>query len=96
MADVTVNARFKNRHDTSENWNTINPVLLEGEIGVETDTGFFKIGDGVNHWKVLKYYNSVTDYVIDTNTKEQFKFWIGTQDEYLAMEPIANMIYMVV
>lgn len=32
-----------------------NPVLLAGEIGLETDTGNFKIGDGTLAWNSLPY-----------------------------------------
>lgn len=31
------------------------PVLLKGEMGVETDTRKFKFGDGVSDWKTLEY-----------------------------------------
>ena len=44
------------RHDTSTNWTTYNPVLLEGEVGVETDTNKMKIGDGSTAWNSLPYY----------------------------------------
>lgn len=43
------------RRDTGANWNTFNPVLVEGEIGIETDTRRFKIGDGVTPWTGLVY-----------------------------------------
>jgi hypothetical protein len=32
-----------------------NPVLADGEIGVETDTGKTKIGDGTTAWNNLPY-----------------------------------------
>lgn len=32
-----------------------NPVLLNGEIVYESDTGRHKIGDGVNSWRLLPY-----------------------------------------
>ena len=32
-----------------------NPVLNEGEIGIETDTKKFKIGDGSTAWANLSY-----------------------------------------
>ena len=55
MANKTLNIRIQLRNDTAENWNTQNPVLLEGEMGVEIDTGKTKIGNGTDHWKALKY-----------------------------------------
>lgn len=54
----TVKAQLKCRHDTAANWTAKNPVLLDGELGVETDTTFFKIGDGATAWTSLKYVTS--------------------------------------
>jgi hypothetical protein len=36
-------------------WTTINPILAEGEMGIETDTEKFKIGNGVLNWNTLPY-----------------------------------------
>lgn len=47
--------RIQLRHDTATNWTTANPILAEGEAGVETDTNKFKIGDGVTNWNNLAY-----------------------------------------
>ena len=55
MAEKTLKTRLVLRHDTAENWNKENPVLREGEVGVETDTSKLKIGDGKSEWKTLKY-----------------------------------------
>lgn len=43
------------RHDTAANWTSVNPVLLEGEVGIETDTKKQKIGDGSTPWNNLAY-----------------------------------------
>jgi hypothetical protein len=34
---------------------SVNPILAQGEVGYETDTGKFKIGDGTNPWSTLPY-----------------------------------------
>jgi microcystin-dependent protein len=44
------------RKDTSANWGIVNPILLRGEPGFETDTGRLKIGDGTTAWNVLPYF----------------------------------------
>lgn len=49
---------IQNRRDTQSNWTAVNPVLAEGEFGVETDTNKFKIGDGVTVWESLAYQGS--------------------------------------
>ena len=43
------------RRDTAANWTSVNPVLASGEPGYETDTTFFKIGDGTSSWSALPY-----------------------------------------
>jgi Major tropism determinant N-terminal domain len=43
------------RRDTSTNWTTNNPILLSGELGLETDTDLFKIGNGTSAWNSLPY-----------------------------------------
>ena len=43
------------RRDTSANWAAVNPVLASGEPGFETNTTFFKIGDGTTAWLDLPY-----------------------------------------
>jgi hypothetical protein len=43
------------RRDTAANWTAANPTLSLGEPGVETDTGFVKIGDGSTAWTSLAY-----------------------------------------
>ena len=50
--------RIQLRHDTAENWIAANPTLLDGEVGVETDTQKLKIGDGETDWNSLDYFFS--------------------------------------
>lgn len=45
---------------SSTEWTSGNKVLLKGEIGIESDTGRFKIGDGNSAWKSLEYANKGT------------------------------------
>jgi hypothetical protein len=47
--------RVQIRRDTSLNWNTNDPILLDGEFGYETNTGRYKIGNGVDVWTDLIY-----------------------------------------
>lgn len=46
------------RRDTSSNWTSVNPTLAQGEIGLETDTGDIKIGDGTTAWNSLEYFST--------------------------------------
>ena len=43
------------RRDTAANWTSSNPTLASGEIGLETDTDQFKVGDGTTAWTSLGY-----------------------------------------
>ena len=48
--------RIQLRNDLATNWTTKNPVLAQGEIGIESDSRKLKIGDGINTWNHLIYY----------------------------------------
>ena len=48
-------ARIQIRRDTSADWTSTNPTLSEGELGYETNTDKFKIGDGATAWNSLGY-----------------------------------------
>jgi hypothetical protein len=43
------------RRDTAANWTSNNPVLAQGEVGLETDTNSYKVGDGATTWTSLGY-----------------------------------------
>ena len=43
------------RRDTAARWTANNPLMQSGEMGLETDTGLFKIGDGTLLWRALPY-----------------------------------------
>lgn len=49
--------RRQERRDTASNWTSGNPVLASGELGVEKDTGKFKLGNGVSTWSQLPYFS---------------------------------------
>lgn len=56
MAEQNIlNARLVLRNDTAAKWTEVNPVLLKGEIGIESDTKKMKVGDGSTAWNDLDY-----------------------------------------
>ena len=55
--------RIQLRRDSASNWSTNNPLLYPGEMGIETDTGKFKIGPAVNAPTVGTAWNSIASYV---------------------------------
>ena len=48
--------QIQQRRGTASQWTTSNPVLAEGEMGVETDTLKVKIGNGTTAWTSLPYF----------------------------------------
>jgi len=46
---------IQRRRDSAANWTSVNPILLDGQEGFETDTGQKKMGDGVTAWNSLSY-----------------------------------------
>ena len=47
--------RLQLRRDGAQQWANVNPILAQGELGIEIDTSRLKIGDGVTSWNSLKY-----------------------------------------
>ena len=77
--------RMQQRRGTAAQWISTNsgngPILAAGEIGYESDTNKFKIGDGTNHWLSLDYFMDA-----DSTTNPQFgssiKFEGTTANDY--------------
>lgn len=66
--------QIQSRRGTAAQWTTANPTLAAGEIGAETDTNRFKIGNGSTAWNSLGYstgmqwkgtWSSATAYVVN-------------------------------
>jgi len=47
------------RRGTASEWTTTNPLLSEGELGLELDTGKFKVGNGTQNWNALVYASGI-------------------------------------
>lgn len=52
------------RRDSAADWTTANPVLLDGEAGVESDTHRVKFGDGSTAWSALPYTDAAGPAVV--------------------------------
>jgi hypothetical protein len=53
------------RNDSAAAWEAENPILAQAEVGVNTTTGQFKIGDGTSTWEELEYYAGGSANVAD-------------------------------
>ncbi|CAB4125145.1 hypothetical protein UFOVP53_68 [uncultured Caudovirales phage] len=47
------------RRDTTANWTATNPILAQGELGLDLTLNRFKIGDGTTHWNLLTFTSSI-------------------------------------
>lgn len=47
------------RRDKQSTWLQRDPILLEGEIGYDLTTMQIKIGNGINSWSNLPYFNTI-------------------------------------
>ena len=100
MANTTLDVKIQIRNDTKNNWTTQNPVLLKGEMGVETDTRKFKFGDGVSDWKTLEYASATGAIIMNkapTPTDSGYDvgaMWIDTaaNKAYLLFNNTANQV----
>ena len=75
------------RRDTSANWASANSVLAAGEMGINTSTNQFKIGDGTTAWNSLSYaplsgtvadLDDVTNVVVTSATNGDLLKWNGS------------------
>lgn len=51
-----MSSRIQVRRGTASDWTSKNPILFSGEIGYESDTGKYKIGNGLDSWTNRPYF----------------------------------------
>jgi hypothetical protein len=77
--------RMQQRRGTASQWTSTNagagPVLNAGEIGWESDTNRFKIGDGVNNWSSLDYFADINS-TVNPSFGTSITFEGATADSY--------------
>ena len=67
------------RRDSSTIWTSVNPILAEGEFGLEINTGKIKIGNGTSRWNTLSYITSNLE-TITSNLQSQINFVVSNLD----------------
>lgn len=94
MAEKTITARVQQSYDSAQNWTTNNPVLLAGEIGVESDTGLMKIGNGTSNWIDLDYFAGNPADVQALITENEDNYYAvtatGEQEDLAAIGTVAT------
>lgn len=85
MATKTINGQVKTRIDTAANWQSVNPILLAGELGIESDTHRMKAGDGTTAWSSLPYLQGPSNVTLSVETSAGSSTWIevSTEDMYI-------------
>lgn len=73
------------RRDTAANWQSANPVLADGEVGLETDTRNMKVGNGITAWNSLFPINGTGEqfYIgstIPNNTSSKYVWFKRLQN----------------
>lgn len=77
--------QMQQRRGTAAEWATINPTLAAGEIGVETDTGIMKIGNGSTPWNTLSApYVPKTGATMQSSAKDLVPLTIKANAEQTA------------
>jgi len=72
--------KIQHLRGTAAQWTNRNPVLPDGELGIETDTLKVKVGNGTDNWADLTY---VGDHVNAAVTKtEQAITWSYDGTDY--------------
>ena len=54
---------IQHKRGTAADWMSADPTLAAGQVGVETDTGKFKFGDGSTAWSALSYFEPAAEAV---------------------------------
>ena len=92
-------AKLRPRRGNKTRWNEVNPVLMEGELGIEfpdsglgTGTCRFKIGDGITAWSELAYAfdgNAATSFDGGSvSMSNLLQLRRGTTDEWEITDPV--------
>ena len=82
--------RMQQRRGTAAQWTAANPILAAGEIGFETDTSKFKMGNGSSTWSALQYFANAAELaaIVDgapglLNTLNELAAAIGDDPNFL-------------
>lgn len=94
-------SRIQFRRDTSANWAATNPILAQGELGLETNTSQFKIGNGSTAWNSLSYggltgpAGSISAIVAEMAANQAFTATALADITELVASVQANSLYMI-
>jgi hypothetical protein len=84
--------RIQLRRGTAAEWTSANPTLMVGELGYETDTGLYKVGDGSTAWSGLSYnglYGSATLAQVNINAGTDIGADVVSGDKFVVYDTSA-------
>ena len=87
---------IQHKRGTEAEWTAADPTLAAGQVGVETDTGKFKIGNGSAAWSALGYFapaaaavfSPALAFTLDnpnaygTSADDQFSYSVAISENY--------------
>lgn len=93
----TIPIRVQHKRMPASDWANSPLILLDGELGVESDTGKVKVGNGRDRFSALQYLTGPKgdrgergeqgQNIINQNGGQPLKYWAGTKAQY---DAIAN------
>ena len=86
--------RIQFRRGTAAQWTSSNPTLLAGELGLETDTSKYKIGDGTTAWSSLSYSSLPSTAVDTTLINAKGDLIVGTADDTVGRLAVGTNGYL--
>lgn len=93
--------RMQQRRGTAAEWTASNEILPDGAVGVETDTGKLKVGNGVNGWNALFYvtippgiFDAVGDLLVGTGDNTYTKLPHGTNGQRLQVAADGTLVWV--
>ena len=88
----TIPIRVQHKRMTASEWADSSLILLDGELGVESDTGRIKVGNGHDLYSALLYLTGPKgdkgergQNIINQNGGQPLKYWFGSKSQYDAL-----------
>jgi Major tropism determinant N-terminal domain len=94
-------AQMQQRRGLASEWSTVNPILADGEIGIDKTNKCFKIGDGVTNWNNLKtsyllksLFQAKGDIIVGTGPRAAARLARGTTGQTLSIDGSGNLVWV--
>ena len=82
------------RRDTASNWTSNAPTMASGEMGIESATDKYKIGEGSTAWASLGYSSLPATAIASTLVDAKGDIIAATADNAVARLPVGSDTYV--